>query len=233
MTTISNDMIETDFVEWGYEWDSQYNRTVLDYFHSNQGLFLPFVEPNFGVLNAGFKSFLNSSRIIDTVYNPVEDQIENITLGDLLNNMSVTINGETSLPAILDTFTETRRNYTFVFDMSNAMFDLFYNETAGEDQYARYDKYIYKMEGGFSAGGILEYYSETFESSKIILNEQTKEEESLAFYYGDLPPETQESAYPLWCSIFGLFIPLIAVFVIHKKTARSNKKNTLKRMVKT
>ena len=80
----ANRMLDHLF-SFSYSWDDNYNRVVLTYFEIYPYYVPLFIEPNWGDFNTIFKEIINTTTIIDSVYNGID--MELITLGDFLDDI--------------------------------------------------------------------------------------------------------------------------------------------------
>ncbi|MEA2071186.1 MAG: hypothetical protein U9O98_07845 [Asgard group archaeon] len=166
---ISDELSTTDFFSTNYIWDSYENRTIL----LGESISLatyPLIEPDWIKINNGFKTMLNSSVIIEQVYNPVDDLLENITLHQFLTNMtSFNIMGENNLAEAKKNFGNETTKWTFVFDLSEyIMYDV--SSYISDEGYLPFDDYVKSITLEYSEGGVLKTIEEKKEFTVNINN---------------------------------------------------------------
>ncbi|MGC9779778.1 MAG: hypothetical protein HZR80_11090 [Candidatus Heimdallarchaeota archaeon] len=78
----------------------------------------------------------NESEIVDTVVDPYEPLIHNITFGDFMSSVeSFSIMNKNTLAEAELQFKNNTRKWTFEFDLSNVLMDSVYNITLRYDEY--------------------------------------------------------------------------------------------------
>ncbi|NHJ49043.1 MAG: hypothetical protein FK733_14750, partial [Asgard group archaeon] len=121
-----------------YEWDYGTNSTILVDYSPSFALYY-FLEPEWKLINDYFKEELNGSTIIETVNDPYNPIIYNITLNDFLNNITAfTLNGKGSLADGLNQLTATNTKWIMEINCNNELYDDNYNGTLGYDEYIPY-----------------------------------------------------------------------------------------------
>ncbi len=210
----------SDMIQANYDWNYEFNTTVLTSFTCNVNLnSWFFIEPNWTLINNNFVSNFVESEIIFTLSDPFNPIIHNFTLGDVLDDAaSFAILDKDTFPEINQQFVNGISRWTFTFDFSNRIYFGIFNNTIGELSYHPYETYIKTLEFEYSSGGILkEYFHRTevkYTSLKQILI--YLDEDGVTF--GALPISTQDSN-----SAYLLSIPAILVVAIVYKNQKKKK----------
>ncbi|NHJ87824.1 MAG: hypothetical protein FK734_20345 [Asgard group archaeon] len=145
-----------------YAWDYEHNVTVLTSF----GFTLPaeyLVYPNWSLINSKYDTILNASTILDTVADPYEPIIHNITLGQFLDEAtSFSIQGKDTLAKAKELFTSTTTTWSFKFDLSGVMKAGVFNGTAGHNNYYPYEKLDFTFEVSCTDTGVINEYHQNY-----------------------------------------------------------------------
>jgi len=138
-----------------YVWDYDRNTTILTSFDFSFFLWY-FLEPNWPVFNDHLKEILNASEVIYQVPDPYEPIIHNITFGDFLASLpAYSFNGK-SLEGFKTQLKSSTRQWTFSFDLSNVLYDSYYNLTLGRFVYFPLTKYVTSFSLEYSKDGIMQ-----------------------------------------------------------------------------
>ena len=152
---VSSSMHLSNFLQPSYIWDYEYNRTVLVNVNFNLD-YLFLIEPDWAVINKGYRDMLNGSEVIATVNDPYTSTIYNFTLLNVMNSLNVKINGKGSFKTGLGTFTDKRSKWTFSFDMSGVLHK---GESNGSMiLYYPYEKATINVELEYKDGGTLKNF---------------------------------------------------------------------------
>ncbi|NHJ85182.1 MAG: hypothetical protein FK734_06955 [Asgard group archaeon] len=190
-----------------YTWNYEDNSTKLNSFSFGLS-FDYFIEANWSLINSGIVNAFNTSGIIDTVADPYIAVIYNITLGEMLNNISFSINGvKDDLTAGLATLTSTNRQFHFTFDCSDVLEVGVYNSTAGYDNNYPIKTYIVGYDADYTIDGRLDYIKTLTHYRYELDDFQEEFYQLIAYQLGGIPTETNNFAYLT-------IVPSIATIVI-------------------
>ncbi|MHA1629544.1 MAG: hypothetical protein ACTSXO_13355 [Candidatus Heimdallarchaeota archaeon] len=146
----------TNLFSFFYTWDYDQNTTVLSSFALNFDAWY-FLEPNWPAFNDHLKMILNASEVIYQVSDPYEPIIHNITFGDFLASLpAYSFNGKSTLDGFKTQLKSTTRQWTFSFDLSNVLYDSYYNLTLGRFVFFPITKYETSYSLEYSKDGIMQ-----------------------------------------------------------------------------
>ncbi|MCF2144839.1 MAG: hypothetical protein K9W42_14175 [Candidatus Heimdallarchaeota archaeon] len=157
---VSSSLVLSNFISVDYSWDYVHNRTVLTSVIFNLE-YRNLLEPNWALINKGFRDMLNGSEVIETENDPYSSTVYNFTLLDVFNSLHATINGKHSFTKGWNSFIDSRTKWTFSFDLSGVYYR---GESNGSMIiYYPYEKALYSVELEYTNGGILKSYLITTE----------------------------------------------------------------------
>lgn len=204
------------FVE--YFWDYGTNTTVLGNFDLGFDPFR-FINPDWISFNDAFILLFNESTIIDTVADPYEPVIHNITLGDFLGSLpSYTLNGKNTIIEGKTQFTEDNTAFSFVLDLTGVYKIGIFNSTLGYDVFYPSDKLTFEFSFDYTNGGILNARNFVYDFEFTFDELFSKEIVELKTAYGGLKSLHASFAY---LSI----IPALLTFVFVVRAAKLRKKS--------
>ncbi|MCF2144842.1 MAG: hypothetical protein K9W42_14190 [Candidatus Heimdallarchaeota archaeon] len=146
----------TNLFSFFYTWDYDRNTTVLLSFDCHFDAWY-FLEPNWPVFNNHLKMILNASEVIYQVPDPYEPIVHNITFGDFLASLpAYSLNGKSTLEGFKSQLKSTTRRWTFSFDLSNVLYDSYYNFTLGRFVFFPITKYEPSYSLEYSKDGIMQ-----------------------------------------------------------------------------
>ena len=163
-----------DFFDVNYVWDYVNNVSVCNSFDVSISLNNRYLlEPNWAVINAGFQDTCNGSELLDTLADPYEPPlVYNYTLGEVLGNFSMKIMGRNKLSSAVSQFTDTKRKWTFEFDLGGYIKTAQWNGT--HNIYYTYEEYFMSLEFEYTQEGVLDHV-EAIYRDKITIEEFTSE----------------------------------------------------------
>ena len=151
-----NAELETwDIFNLNYAYDIFNNRTVLygENIYINARYLL---EPDWVNINNFFKDSMNASYVTDTVIDPYQPIIYNLTVGDFLNSLdSFSIMNRGTLSRALNQFKDDTTKWSIELDLSNVIHSRVWNSTAVDYNYYPYYEYILSMVIEYSEGGVI------------------------------------------------------------------------------
>ncbi|MBK5113529.1 MAG: hypothetical protein KGD59_11230 [Candidatus Heimdallarchaeota archaeon] len=212
---VDDEMDFDDFFDVDYVWDYVNNVTVCNDFSAGINLNNRFlIEPNWVVLNTGFQNMCNGSELLDTLADPYEPIVYNYTLGDVLGAFSMKIMGKNKLSTAVSQFTDTKRKWTFEFDLGGYIQADYFNGT--HTLYQAYDEYFISLEFEYTMEGVLDHY-EVIYRGKITIDEFTSEIETRTVYaLGGM--KAASANFATFAAIGGLIsTAIIAIFLKRKK----------------
>jgi len=106
------------FLTVDYEWDYGTNSTKLVAFNAPLAAW-PLIEPDWAKLNTAFIDMFNESEIIETVVDPYQPIIHNITLGEFLDSISYTFMGKDNLADAKKQMKSDTTEWSLIFDLTN------------------------------------------------------------------------------------------------------------------
>lgn len=207
------------FLGIDYEWDYGTNSTKLVGFGLSLSTWL-LIEPDWAKLNTAYIDMFNESEIVDTVPDPYQQIIHNITLGDFLSSISYTFMGKNNLADAKSKMKSDTTEWSLIFDLTNVINTDVLNGTLGYDEYYPYPKAIFTYEMSYSKGGVLQ--RALMEMDYIVRMDDYQGDVYMEFLtvFGDLEALTGNFAY--WMAIPG-FLLIVAVVRIAKR--KSNRRS--------
>ncbi len=207
-----------DFFSVNYVWDYVNNVSVfVDFeanFFDNFGNIYFLIEPDWVVINKGFTDMYNVSEVMDTLADPYEPITYNYTLGNIMDAISIKIMGKSKLSSAVSQFTDSKRKWTFEFDLSDYIKKEQWNGT--DNIYYDYDLYKIYVELEYTKEGVLDR-SEIQFSSKLTIDGITVDinyEEVIAL--GGM--KAASANFATFAAIGGLVsTALIAIFIKRRK----------------
>ncbi len=208
------------FLTVDYEWDYGTNSTKLVAFSLPLAAWT-LVEPDWAKLNTAFVDMFNESEIIETVPDPYQPIIYNITLGNFLNSISYTFMGKDNLVDAKKQMKADTTEWSFIFDLTNIIYLDTFNGSLGYDEYYPYPNAVFTYELSYSKGGILQRAYMVMDYS--ILQDNFREDVYIEFLtiYGDLKALTGNFAY--WMAIPGFLLIVAVVRIAKRKSSRRNR----------
>jgi hypothetical protein len=206
----------TDIIDFEYEWDYGTNTTKLTSFDFGYDTYV-FLEADWFSFNEAFREVLNESTIIDTVADPYDPIIHNITLGDFLDSLpAYSLNGKQNFADGVAQFTDTNTVFSWYVDLSSVYYVDEYNATLGYDVYYPTD---FTMEFAFqyTKGGILKRYEFTYTASVTQNDQELREASEEIIAYGGLKKISSNFAYLA-------FIPAMFTAVFIARLIKKGKK---------
>jgi len=210
-----DEMDYDDFFSVNYVWDYVNNVSVCNNFDAGINVNNRYLlEPNWAVLNAGFQDMLNGSELLDTLADPYEPIVYNYTLGDVLGSFSMKIMGRNKLSSAVSQFTDTKRKWTFEFDLGGYIKTAQWNGT--HNVYYTYEEYFISIEFEYTKEGVLDHYEVIFRD-KLTIDEFTSESEIRVVYaLGGM--KAASANFATFAAIGGLIsTALITIFIKRKK----------------
>ncbi len=204
-----------DFFGVNYVWDYVNNVTVCTSFDAGLNIGSRYLlEPNWAIINNGFKDTCNGTELLDTLADPYEPLTHNFTLGDVLGAFSFSIMGRNKLSSAISQFTDTKRKWTFEFDLGGYIMDSYDNGT--HDIYYAYEEYYIYLEFEYTKEGVLDHY-ESIYRDKLTLDEFTSETEvKTVIALGGM--KAASANFATFAAIGGLLsTAIIAIFIKRKK----------------
>jgi hypothetical protein len=203
-----------------YEWDYGTNTTKLI------GFGLPFfnwflVDPDWTTLNKAYTDMFNESEIVETVADPYQPIIHNITLGDFLNSISYTIMGQDNLADAKSKMKSDNTEWTMVYDLTNVLNNEVFNGTLGYNEYYPYPNAIFTYEMSYSEGGVLQKALMKMDYSILVDNYQGDVYMKFQFTAGGLEALTGNFAY--WMTIPGFLLIVTVARITRRKSNRRNR----------
>ncbi|TET28090.1 MAG: hypothetical protein E3J70_10430 [Candidatus Heimdallarchaeota archaeon] len=208
------------FLAIDYEWDYGTNSTKLVGF----GLSLinwRLIEPDWAKLNTAYIDMFNESEIVDSVVDPYQPIIHNITLGDFLSSISYTFMGRNNLADAKSRMKSDTTEWSLIFDLTNVIYTDILNGTLGYDEYYPYPKAIFTYEIGYSEGGVLQRALMELDYSVLVDNYQGDVYIKFLTIFGDLEALTGNFAY--WMAIPGFLLIVAVVRIANRKSNRRNR----------
>jgi hypothetical protein len=210
-----DEMDYDDFFSVNYVWDYVNNVSVCNNFDAGINVNNRYLlEPNWAVLNLGFQDMLNGSELLDTLADPYEPILYNYTLGNTLGNFSFKIMGRNNLDSAVSQFTDTKRKWTFEFDLGGYIKTAQWNGT--HNIYYTYEEYFISIELEYTQEGVLNHYEVIFRD-KLTIDEYTSESETRAVYaLGGM--KAASANFATFAAIGGLIsTAIIAIFIKRRK----------------
>ena len=210
-----DEMDYDDFFSVNYVWDYVNNISVCDSFDAGININNRYLlEPNWPVLNAGFTDMCNGTELLDTLADPYLPITHNYTLGDVLGAFSIKIMGRNKLSSAVSQFTDTKRKWTFEFDLGGYIKTAQWNGT--DNIYYAYEEYFISLELEYTQEGVLDHY-EFIYRDKITIDEFTAETDmKVVIALGGM--KAASANFATFAAIGGLLsTALIAIFIKRKK----------------
>jgi hypothetical protein len=204
-----------DFFSVNYVWDYVNNVTVCESFDAGINLNSRYlIEPNWAVINDGFKDTCNGTELLDTLADPYLPITHNFTLGDVLGAFSIKIMGRNKLSSAVGQFTDTKRKWTFEFDLGGYIKTSQWNGT--HDIWYAYEEYFIGMEFEYTQEGVLDHY-EVIYREKITIDDFTTEIDiTSVIALGGM--KAASANFATFAAIGGLLsTAVIAIFIKRKK----------------
>ncbi|MBK5113531.1 MAG: hypothetical protein KGD59_11220 [Candidatus Heimdallarchaeota archaeon] len=208
------------FLTVDYEWDYGTNSTKFVAFGISLSTWL-LIEPDWAKLNTAFIDVFNESEIVETVADPYQPIIYNITLGDFLSSISYTFMGKNNLADAKSRMKSDTTEWSFVFDLSNVICEDILNGTLGYDEYYPSPKAILTYEMSYSKGGVLQRSLLEMDMTSLVDNYQGDIYFEILTTYGDLAALTGDFAY--WMAIPGFLLIVAVVRIAKRKSNRSKR----------
>ncbi|MHA1212916.1 MAG: hypothetical protein ACTSSH_10690 [Candidatus Heimdallarchaeota archaeon] len=210
----------TDFFSFNYEWNYGSNETVLTGFDVGFSAF-NFLEPNWAKINEAWVDLFNETVIIDTVADPFEPIIHNITLGDFYASLpSYTIMGKDTIAKGKDQFNADTHSWSFEFDLSGLLKNGLYNATLGYNVYFAFSTYSYYFDISYSKGGTLDNWFSGY------IFDITQDTETTTFLYelhtafGGLKAVTADFAF------LAVIPAMLSIVFVYKVARKRNERRT-------
>ncbi|NHK32495.1 MAG: hypothetical protein FK730_14170 [Asgard group archaeon] len=207
----------SSFLIVDYEWDYGTNSTIFVDFDINIDAWL-LIEPNWADLNTAFVDMFNESEVIETVADPYQPIIYNITLGDFLNDTSYTFMGKSTLADAKAQMESSTTAWSFTFDLSNVIYSGVFNGTLGYDEYYPYQTAVITYEMSYSKGGVLEKALEKGSISITMDNYKSDLCTEIIITQGDFRALTGNFAY--WMILPGFLLILTVMRIAKRKSNR-------------
>ena len=225
MTDYANSLFPDDFFNWNYAYNYNTNKSALHEVGFLPTIY-PFMEPQYSSFNGALYDYLNESQVVDTVFDLMHMRFIDVTLGDLLNNITFVINGQDNLTLAREQLTSNNNKWLFNFDLSNYMSYRVWNGTAIRYNYIPYEYFVMKVEIEYTEGGILEYYKYSIESKLTFQNEYNHIFNEIHLKYGAFET-TKESSMNIPFVLLNLFLIPLLLFLAKKKLPKilDNKKD--------
>ncbi|NHJ32263.1 MAG: hypothetical protein FK732_05330 [Asgard group archaeon] len=204
-----------DFFSVNYVWDYVNNISVCTSFDAGLSLNTRYLlEPNWAIINAGFKDTCNGTELLDTLADPYEPIIYNYTLGDVLGSFSMKIMGRNKLSTAISQFTDTKRKWTFEFDLGGFVKEAQWNGT--HNIYYTYEEYFISLVFEYTQEGVLDHYEVIFRD-KLTIDEVTGETDIRSVIaLGGM--KAASANFATFAAIAGLLsTALIAIFIKRRK----------------
>lgn len=208
------------FLAIDYEWDYGTNSTKLVGFGFSLITWL-LIEPDWVKLNTAYIDMFNETEIVDSVVDPYQPIIHNITLGDFLNSISYTFMGRNNLADAMKQMKSDTTEWSLIFDLTNVIYSDVLNGTLGYDEYYPYPNAIFTYEIGYSKGGVLQRALMEFDYSILIDYYQGDVYMEFLTVFGDLEALTANFAY--WMAIPGFLLIVAVVRIANRKSNRRNR----------
>lgn len=212
---VDDEMDYDDFFSANYVWDYVNNISVCNSFDAGININNRYLlEPNWAALNAGFQNMCNGTELLDTLADPYLPITHNYTLGDVLGAFSFKIMGRDKLSSAVSQFTDTKRKWTFEFDLGGYIQTAQWNGT--HNIYYTYEEYFISVELEYTQEGVLDHFNYNYRD-KITVDEFTAETEVISIIaLGGM--KAASANFATFAAIGGLLsTALIAIFIKRKK----------------